>query len=141
MLKKIQKEGITIVVSTPYMDEAEMCDRVALMQKGRVLDISEPGRPDREEAKLLYSLQSSKGVYAYLDQIRGLDACKHAWLFGDSLHVTLRSAADEAELRSAIMSWGDPGIRLEAISPSIEDRFMGLMEQEREMELGKGETG
>ena len=42
MLKKIQKEGITIVVSTPYMDEAEMCDRVALIQKGRVLDVSDP---------------------------------------------------------------------------------------------------
>lgn len=141
MLKKIQKEGITIVVSTPYMDEAEMCDRVALMQKGRLLDISDPARPEKEEAQLLYSLQSSKGVYAYLDQIRGLDVCKHAWLFGDRLHVTLRSEEDEAELRSIINSWGDPGIRWEAITPSIEDRFMGLMEQEREMELGEEDTG
>ncbi len=42
MLKKIQKEGITIVVSTPYMDEAELCDRVALIQKGSLLEISDP---------------------------------------------------------------------------------------------------
>jgi ABC-2 type transport system ATP-binding protein len=141
MLRKIQKEGITVVVSTPYMDEAEMCDRVALMQKGRLLDISDPKRPGGEEAQLLYSLQSSKGVYAYLHQIRQLDACKHAWLFGDRLHVTLRSAEDEAELRSTIKSWGDPGIRWEAIRPSIEDRFMGLMELEREMELREEEKG
>lgn len=141
MLKKIQKEGITIVVSTPYMDEAEMCDRVALIQKGRLLDISDPARPGREEAQLLYALQSSKGVYAYLDKIRKADACRHAWLFGDRLHVTLRSAEDEAELHSIIASWGDPGIRWEAIRPSIEDRFMRLMEQEGEMEQGEEEKG
>jgi len=53
MLKKIQKEGITIVVSTPYMDEAEMCDRVALIQKGRLLEISDPSMPDKgDEAQL-----------------------------------------------------------------------------------------
>lgn len=139
MLKAIQKQGITIVVSTPYMDEAEMCDRVALMQKGKLLDISDPSKPPEDEAQLLYSLQSSKGVYAYLDQIRRTEACRHAWLFGDQLHVTLRSEEDEAELRSIIDSWGDPSIRWKAIQPSIEDRFMGLMEQDGEEELMKGE--
>jgi ABC-type multidrug transport system ATPase subunit len=139
MLKTIQKQGITIVVSTPYMDEAEMCDRVALMQKGKLLDISDPSRPAKQEAQLLYSLKSSKGVYAYLDQIRGTEACRHAWLFGDQLHVTLRTEEDEAELRSIISGWGDPSIRWEAILPSIEDRFMGLMEQVSEMDVKEGE--
>jgi len=139
MLKLIQKQGITIVVSTPYMDEAEMCDRVALMQKGKVLEISDPSHPAREEAQLLFSFQSSKGVYAYLDRIRGLDMCRHAWLFGDRLHVTLRSEEDEAALSSIINSWGDPGIGWKAIRPSIEDRFMGLMEQEGEEEYVNGE--
>jgi ABC-type multidrug transport system ATPase subunit len=138
MLKNIQKQGITIVVSTPYMDEAEMCNRVALMQKGKVLDISDPSRPAAEGPQLLYSFQSSKGVYAYLNRIRGLDLCRHAWLFGDRLHVTLRSEEDEAALRSIMDSWGDPGISWNAIRPSIEDRFMGLIEQEGEEEYING---
>jgi ABC-type multidrug transport system ATPase subunit len=138
MLKNIQKQGITIVVSTPYMDEAEMCNRVALMQKGKVLDISDPSRPAAEGPQLLYSFQSSTGVYAYLNRIRGLDLCRHAWLFGDRLHVTLRSEEDEAALRSIMDSWGDPGISWNAIRPSIEDRFMGLIEQEGEEEYING---
>ena len=139
MLKDIQKQGITIVVSTPYMDEAELCDRVALMQKGKLLDISDPSHSPKQVAQILYSLQSSRGVYAYLDKIRRTEACRHAWLFGDQLHITLRSEADEAELRRVIAGWDDPSIKLKAIRPSIEDRFMGLMEQDGAEEFIKGE--
>ena len=130
MLKKIQSQGITIVVSTPYMDEAEMCDRVGLIQKGSLLEITDPSLTPSVGAKLLYSLQSSRGVYAYLDRIRNLEACKHAWLFGDQLHVTLRSEEDASNIKSIIDSWGDPWLHWQAIVPSIEDRFMGLIEQE-----------
>ena len=130
MLKKIQMEGITVVVSTPYMDEAEMCDRVVLMQKGRVLDIVDPSKPTDESEKLLYALSSNKGVYTYLNRVRNLEGCQSAWLFGDELHVTLKSEGDDQTVRSAIMSWEDQTIHWESISPSIEDRFMGLMQQE-----------
>ena len=61
MLKRIQEQGITIVVSTPYMDEAVLCDRVALIQKGRLLDITDPSRTVPGETGLLYSLSSSRG--------------------------------------------------------------------------------
>ena len=139
MLKGIQKQGICTVVSTAYMDEAELCDRVAMVQKGKLFDISDPSRPAPEEAPLLYSLKSNKGVYAYLDQIRNMEACKHAWLFGDQLHVTLRTEAGAVEIRSLIESWGDPTIIWKAICPSIEDRFMGLMEHGSESQLTNGE--
>jgi len=130
MLKKIQKEGITIVVSTPYMDEAELCDRVGLIQKGSLLEISDPGVTSYAGKELLFSLKSSKGVYAYLEQIRDLDGCKHAWLFGDQLHVTLHSAGDEAAIKSLIDSWGDSALEWFQITPSIEDRFMALIEED-----------
>jgi len=129
MLKKIQKEGITIVVSTPYMDEAEMCDRVALIQKGRLLEIIDPSLPSRSDGTALFSLRSHKGVYAYLEKVRNLEACKHAWLFGDQLHVTLQSERDADHVKSIIDGWGDSSLEWEKIIPSIEDRFMGLMEQ------------
>lgn len=129
MLKLIQKEGITTVVSTPYMDEAEMCDRVGLIQNGKLLEISDPSVSVPGDVPL-YSLKSDKGVYSYLERIRGLEGCKHAWLFGDQLHVSLFSAGREAEVKSAIKNWGDPSLQWDPILPSIEDRFMGLIEQE-----------
>jgi len=140
MLKKIQKEGITIVVSTPYMDEAEMCDRVGLIQKGRLLEISDPSLPSRGDDTALYSLRSQKGVYAYLQKIRNLEACKHAWLFGDQLHVTLQSERDVDHVKTIIDGWGDSSLEWFKIVPSIEDRFMGLIEQESGEQDTNGET-
>jgi len=140
MLKKIQKEGITMVVSTPYMDEAEMCDRVGLIQKGRLLEISDPASPSLNDGTALFSLRSHKGIYAYLEKIRNLEACKHAWLFGDQLHVTLQSEKDAAHVKSIIDGWGDPSLEWQKITPSIEDRFMGLIEQEDGENFTNGET-
>jgi ABC-2 type transport system ATP-binding protein len=140
MLKKIQKEGITIVVSTPYMDEAEMCDRVGLIQKGRLLEISNPALPYKGDGTALYSLKSHKGVYEYLEKIRSLEACKYAWLFGDQLHVTLQSERDAVHVKSILEGWGDPSLEWLKIVPSIEDRFMGLIEQESREQLSNGEA-
>ncbi len=139
MLKKIQKEGITIVVSTPYMDEAEMCDRVGLIQKGRLLEISNPALPYRD-GTTLYSLKSQKGVYEYLEKIRKLEACKYAWLFGDQLHVTLQSESDADQVKSILEGWGDSSLEWLKIVPSIEDRFMGLIEQENRDQFANRET-
>ena len=140
MLKKIQKEGITMVVSTPYMDEAEMCDRVGLIQKGRLLEISDPSLTYKGDGTALYSLKSQKGVYEYLEKIRSLEACKHAWLFGDQLHVTLQSDKDAEQVKSILEGWGDSSLELLKIIPSIEDQFMGLIEQENREQLSKGGT-
>jgi ABC-2 type transport system ATP-binding protein len=131
MLKKIQDQGITIVVSTPYMDEAELCDRVALIQKGRLLEIIDPSVPGIGEDALLFSLSSDRGVYAYLDRIRNMEGCRHAWLFGDQLHVTAASGSGARTMREVMKGWNDPSLRWQSIVPSIEDRFMALMEEER----------
>jgi ABC-2 type transport system ATP-binding protein len=131
MLKKIQAQGITIVVSTPYMDEAELCDRVALIQKGRLLEIIDPSEPENGEDAQLFSLSSDRGVYAYLDRIRSMEDCRHAWLFGDQLHVTAASGSGARAIREELNGWNDPSLRWQSIVPTIEDRFMSLMEEER----------
>ena len=118
-----------MVVSTPYMDEAEMCDRVGLIQKGRLLEISDPSKLADSGETQLFSLRSSRGVYAYLEQVREMEGCKHAWLFGDQLHVTLHSEEDAATVKSVIEGWGDASLEWLRITPSVEDRFMGLIEQ------------
>jgi ABC-type multidrug transport system ATPase subunit len=130
MLKKIQAEGITTLVSTPYMDEAELCDRVGLIQKGELLALSDPSTLAGGGEKQIYSLRSDKGAYAYLDRVRQLEACKYAWLFGDELHVTLRSEADASGVKSLVDSWEDDSLRWQSIDPGIEDRFMGLLQEE-----------
>jgi len=140
MLKKIQKEGITIVVSTPYMDEAEMCDRVGLIQKGKLLEITDPSIPYDRNKALLFSLKSKSGVYTYLDRVRALEGCKNAWLFGDQLHVTLHSDRDEQEIRSTLDAWGDSSLEWNRIAPSVEDRFMGLIEEESAEQMNPKET-
>ena len=129
MLKNIQKQGITIVVSTPYMDEAEMCDRVGLMQKGSLLEITDPSAFTENDGTVLYSMRSDRGVYAYLEQIRSMEECIYAWLFGDQLHVTLRSEGDIIKVKSTIDTWGDASLVWKRIVPTTEDRFMGLIEQ------------
>lgn len=129
MLKNIQKQGITIVVSTPYMDEAEMCDRVGLMQKGSLLEITDPSAFTESDGTVLFSLRSDRGVYTYLEQLRSMEECRYAWLFGDQLHVTLRSEEDIIRVKSTIDSWGDASLEWKRIVPSTEDRFMGLIEQ------------
>lgn len=139
MLKHIQGEGITTVVSTPYMDEAELCDRVALIQKGSLLALADPSALAEGGEKLLYSLRSGKGVYAYLDRIRHLEGCRHAFLFGDELHVTLRSAADEEGIKKVLDSWQDESLVWQSIVPSIEDRFMGLLQEESDADSERKE--
>jgi len=127
LLKMIQGEGITIVVSTPYMDEAELCDRVALIQKGKLLDISDPTEIVESHDELLFALSSSKGVYTYLEKVRRFEGCQSAWLFGDEIHVTLRSAADSQKMNKIMEGWDDQTLVWRSIAPSIEDRFIGLM--------------
>jgi ABC-type multidrug transport system ATPase subunit len=131
MLERIRREGITILVSTPYMDEAARCDRVALLQKGKILDIMTPSEPV-VESHPMYALRSSLGPYAYLDRIRDYEGCKSAWLFGDELHVTLRTIQDASVIYKKLEDSGDGSLEWIQIPGSIEDRFMELMQEENQ---------
>lgn len=136
MLKNIRKEGITVVVSTPYMDEAALCDRVGLIQNGRILGISAPSDFDDKEEVPLFSLRCEGGVYTHLERIRGLEVVKHAWLFGEKLHVTLRQWEDAPAVEQELLKWKDPTVDWRPVKPTIEDRFMSLMARKNDPETG-----
>ncbi len=124
LLHKIRKEGITIIVSTPYMDEAARCDRVALVQNGKFLSINKPDEIYKGFSKILYELSPGNGAYKLLKSIRQSEWCGNAWLFGQSVHLTL----DDEIAEKAFLSFAkNENVSCARINPGIEDTFMELM--------------
>ncbi|MBN1132603.1 MAG: ABC transporter ATP-binding protein [Bacteroidales bacterium] len=134
MLQKIKKEGITILVSTPYMDEASLCDRIGLLQKGNLLSVGSPGHIKDSFSLPIFSISSSGSAYRYLKVVRDIEGCRTAWLFGDELHVTLESREFIEPVSAIIRSWEDSSLKWKQIEPGIEDAFIELM-------MKTGDTG
>jgi len=132
MLEKIRAEGITILVSTPYMDEAALCDRVGLIQHGRLLAVSAPAELKLRDGTAVYRFRTSGKPYDYLGQIRGLDDPVDAWLFGDEIHVFSGEGTDPGSLEERIRSLGAPDLEWEQATPTVEDYFMQQLRENRE---------
>ncbi|MDR2496007.1 MAG: ABC transporter ATP-binding protein [Tannerellaceae bacterium] len=130
MLDRLRQRGITIMVSTPYMDEASRCNRIALMRDGRALSVDTPENIRASFSRPLYALRSA-GMYALLNDLRGYEGAHSCYAFGDAHHLTLGSEADgaEAELRSWLDRKGYADAQLSRIEPCIEDCFMELARQ------------
>lgn len=126
LLRGLQKQDITIVVSTPYMDEASLCDRVALIQKGKILDIDTPIGITKKFGQPLWSFQSEK-MFALMQDLRGLQEVKSCYPFGQVHHVTLR---EDVDLKNVEKSLSQHQLVIEKINPTIEDCFMKLMSKE-----------
>lgn len=124
LLQKIKREGITIIVSTPYMDEAGRCDRVALMQKGSFLGISEPSELFKKFTRILYEIEPEFSAFGLLKEVRGFSWGKNSWLSGQSVHVTLNDTGEEVLFLTHARS---KGLACKKIQPGIEDTFMELM--------------
>lgn len=128
MLDRIKAEGITIVVSTPYMDEAARCDRVALIQEGEILQIDEPGAVVERLEKKVWSIRGEK-KYKLLQQLRSYPRIDSVHPFGDAIHITTaNNELDQTALVKLIADDGLGEVEIEQITPSIEDVFMALME-------------
>lgn len=127
MLKKLQKQGITILVSTPYMDEAELCDRVALMQKGKILSIDAPSRIVENYRRTLLAARSDE-MYRLIDDLRNWEKIDSAYAFGQFAHVTPKDDEMEAvELEQYLMDRKHNKLQVFETNPGIEDVFMALM--------------
>lgn len=87
MLKRLQEKGITILVSTPYMDEASICDRVGLIQKGKLLSVDKPEKLVAEYNRKLLSV-SADNLYSLVNDLRKREETYSAFLFGQSVHLT-----------------------------------------------------
>ena len=118
LLKQLKSQGITILVSTPYMDEASMCDKVGLIQDGRLMKVSTPEELKQTFGRKLLAVKTSnrKMMMEQLTIIEGVDS---VYPFGETYHVVLKQGVDQIALPE--------GIEARAISPDIEDCFILLM--------------
>ncbi|MGH7464384.1 MAG: ABC transporter ATP-binding protein [Longimicrobiales bacterium] len=132
LLAELKASGLTIMVSTPYMDEADRCDRIALMQQGRVLAIDEPAAIGARFPHPLFSVRG-RDRYALLQQLRAHPHAAAVFPFGDELHYSdvrldLTPVAIVAELRAYARNRGFADVEVTPISAGIEDAFMALMD-------------
>ncbi|NBB27816.1 ABC transporter ATP-binding protein [Cellulophaga sp. BC115SP] len=126
MLKYLKSEGITILVSTPYMDEASLCDRVALMQKGKILDIDTPVGIIEKYPKKIWSIHAPN-MYALLQVARAFPNTHTCFGFGESHHLTLKNDDEDYQAFCQYVQthYKEP-FQIQEITATIEDCFMAL---------------
>lgn len=126
MLKGLKKQGITILVSTPYMDEAALCDKVALIQNGRILSIDTPIRVVNNFSNPLWAAKSSQMLHLLNDLLR-LDVVQDAYPFGEFHHVVMKNESGIEKLKQFIDGRQNENAVLQEVKPDIEDCFIALM--------------
>ena len=131
MLIRLKGADLTILVSTPYMDEAELCDRVALLQDGKLLSVNTPAKIKEKYPQQLWALRA-ENMYNLKNDLAGYDDTRSVFLFGQDLHVTLKQADGPEKLQAWLEKMGHKQIYMEAIQPGVEDCFMELMSKEKQ---------
>ena len=128
LLRKLKAEGITILVSTAYMDEASLCDRVALIQKGEILGVNKPELFAKEYPYRLFSIEHPD-VTLKLNEVRGINSCKGAYLFGGALHFSSINNNETPEgIINQLNGIGISNPVVKSIDAGIEDCFIQMME-------------
>ncbi len=126
MLKRLQEKGITILVSTPYMDEAALCDRVALIQDGKILEIDTPKAIVSRFPKSILNIKANS-MYGLIEALNAYPHKHSAYPFGEFVHYTdTRNDFDPEVLKHYLESKNLSNIRIEHTQPTIEDSFMEL---------------
>ena len=126
MLADLKQRGITILVSTPYMDEASRCDRVALCNEGRILSIDTPTNIVAGFDVPLYSVQADN-MYQLLLAVRKATGVVECYPFGDTHHLIADQDFDIEQFKAELADIR--GLCIEPTEPSIEDMFIKLMKQ------------
>jgi ABC-type multidrug transport system ATPase subunit len=129
MLAKLRQHNITIIVSTPYMDEAMRCDRVALVQNGSILTVAPPQKIRNGFSRKLFMIKSSE-KYKLIIALRKYPGTVTAYPFGDSVHVTFSDDSIDESLFRFLSKEGLSKITAVETEAGIEDRFLELMEKD-----------
>ena len=130
MLMNLKEQGITILVSTPYMNEAALCDRVALIQNGKTLSIDTPENITNRFTKILLGIRS-ENMYDLLLTLQKYKYTYSVQPFGEYLHYTdKREKPNFEELNDYLIKNGHLSSEIVTSPPDIEDCFMELMEKE-----------
>lgn len=126
MLKKLQKKGITILVSTPYMDEAALCDRIALIEGGKILKIDTPAKIVTQYPKNLYNVKADN-MYLVIKALQKYEHCYSVFPFGEFVHYAdKRSNFNTADLLGYLNENELKNTEITVTKPTIEDVFMEL---------------
>ncbi len=128
LLSRFKNMGITIIVSTPYMDEASLCDRVALMQEGKIMQIDTPANIIKNYKPELFSIRS-ENMHDLLIQLRNYNKNSHVFLFGQTIHFSSNEPIDKTELKNYLQNKGHANTEINVCLPTIEDCFLWLMNQ------------
>ena len=125
MLNRLKEQDISIFVSTPYMDEASLCDRIALIQEGKILSTSTPQQIVSDFGQALYAA-STPNIYPLFQHLRTCPEIDSCYPFGEYLHITLKQATDPLQLEQQLKTTF-PHLEWKTITPTIEDSFIRLM--------------
>ena len=126
MLKRLQQKDITILVSTPYMDEAALCDRIALIQEGKILEIDSPEAIVKKFPKKIYDIYASN-MYGLLTALKDFEHAHSVFPFGEFVHYTdKREGFDSNELKIYLENKNLQDVSISLTEPDIEDVFMEL---------------
>lgn len=130
MLKRLKEQGITIVVATPYMDEANLCDRIALMQNGKILKIDTPQNICNGFPEDLYEVKT-ENIPALLKTLKEYNAAKNAYAFGEYVHLVTNLEKDFGieNLENFLKEKNFKQIEINKIEATIEDSFILLLSE------------
>ena len=129
MLKRLKAQGITIIVSTPYMDEVKLCDRIALMHNGKILQINTPQNIVNAFGSNLYAVHS-ENMFKLLNDLRDYEKTASCFAFGENHHLTLNDEKiGVTEIETYLKNNGHTQLTIKKIEPGIEDCFMYLMKK------------
>jgi ABC-2 type transport system ATP-binding protein len=126
MLKGLKKQGITILVSTPYMDEATLCDRIALIQAGQLLGIDTPAGIINQYGEDLYAIKATE-MNRLLTELRTDNNISKCFAFGEYLHVSFKTDMNTELLLKELQEKKFTSPEIKKIEPTIEDCFINLM--------------
>jgi len=128
MLKRLKQQGITILVSTPYMDEAGLCDRIGLIQGGKFLSTGTPTEITAAFGQTIISVKSSN-MHQLLKDLNAYDAIEDAYSFGEYHHAVIKDRYDKDALQLYLEQKGNNDLIIQHTKPTIEDSFMHLMKK------------
>ena len=125
MLATLKAQGITILVSTSYMDEAERCERIALLHQGKILDVNTPAGLIENMDKNLYNASATR-MYPLLEALRTLPGVKDCYTFGATLHVVTEEGFNPDDAIGRLRQEGLEDARIWPAQGNIEDLFIKL---------------
>jgi ABC-2 type transport system ATP-binding protein len=126
MLKRLQEKGITILVSTPYMDEASLCDRIALIQKGKILKIDSPENIINNYEKIIYDVQA-KNTHGLIHDLKNYPNQYSVYAFGEFIHyIDNNENFNPNDLHDYLKNKNHTDIIIKPAIITIEDVFMDL---------------